>query len=435
MGYIVALVALIIGLMNHLKKRTWVNPTSLFCYLWAVISFLAALCVYGINQASTRTWLVILCGILSFAIGSSIQFESRMNMDDKLYSDKAKVQLLSSKYYWLIFGIVIITLLGEVVSTIKLIQQGYQLSSIRLAKLGLTELNGYTKNRNLIYNYWIELVSGFSTILVAVGIEYFFSSIKTNKKYLIAALVLVIFDAISEGGRWILAYAAIEFVVCYCLKKDELKHEISIKRNMKIGLVSVCGVIAFLVNKITSLRSIDNSKQHFISYLCGCVPLLDKKLDYLHSNSIITISYSGLYGIWSYIMPYFNKMFGEIPLMYEKALDVRRNAQSFEYIGADVRFNAFSTSFYYLYADLSWVGVIIGMLFFGVVASKVYNNARTGTSNCVAPYLIVSQMILKTIQIYPLSSSSYFVVIVALIIINRIRLNKYKSAIAHNSVR
>ncbi len=427
MGYIVSFSSLIIGLINHIKIRTWVNPTSLFCYLWSVVSLLAALRIYGIDEVSTKTWSVIMLGIISFAIGATFKLDFKKN--EYNFNQESELQLIKPKHYWIIFCVVVIPIAGEVIDTIRLIQQGYQLSTIRMAKLGLEEVEGYSRSKNITVNYLIEIAKGLSTILVAVGIEYYFSLLKNNTKYLAAALVLIIFDAISEGGRWVLAYAAIEFVVCYYLMKEKNKYmsKFSMKRKTKIGLVSAVIVIVLAVNKITSLRSINNTKQHFLLYLCGCIPLLDKKMDYLQDSSTLSFSYSGLYGAWSYIMPYVNKIIGCVPRSYEEALNVRRNAQSFDMISNNIQFNAFSTSFYYLFADMRWIGVFIGMFIFGALANMIFINAREVSSysiNSVAPYLIVSQMIIKTIQIYPLASPAYIVVIVSLLIIYKINNKK-----------
>ena len=240
----------------------------------------------------------------------------------------------------------------------------------------------------------------------------------------------MLIDAVSEGGRWIIAYMLIECAVCYAImkKKNRVDKSIRIGIRGKIGLAIAVLILIFAMEKVTSLRSLDNTSEHFIGYLCGCIPLLSIKLNFLSSNHFLTFVFSGQYGFWSLIMPYISKIFGGTLPIYSDAILIRRNTQQFEMIGAESRYNAFTSCFYYLYADLWIFGVIIGMFFFGLVASKLFKKACETNQyeiSSVAPYLIVSQLILKSIQTYPLTMPSVIVVILLFLLMYKI---KYSSA-------
>ena len=47
------------------------------------------------------------------------------------------------------------------------------------------------------------------------------------------------------------------------------------------------------------------------------------------------------------------------------------------------------------YADFRWLGVMMGMLLFGVIAGHYYRKATTDNNTSIVPYLIISQMMIK----------------------------------------
>ena len=74
--------------------------------------------------------------------------------------------------------------------------------------------------------------------------------------------------------------------------------------------------------------------------------------------------------------------------------------------------------FYYLYADFRIFGIIIGMTVFGLIAGYIYRKAKDlNDETSVIFYLIISQMIFKTIYGYPFASKIYFWAIILMFII------------------
>ncbi len=68
--------------------------------------------------------------------------------------------------------------------------------------------------------------------------------------------------------------------------------------------------------------------------------------------------------------------------------------------------NAFTTAFYYLYADFRFIGVIAGMFVFGIIAGNLYKNAKsTRRSSSIVPYLFILQIIVSSIQGYAFGSA------------------------------
>lgn len=427
MGFFIAFLLFAFGIFFHKRAKTWTTPESIFCYLWSVISFLASIRLFGLNEVRIMTWCIILVGSISFIFGTRIKLTISKKSEYIRRKWVKPNEFLPHKIFWILYLIVIVLVARELQQTIDLMQQGYTLDLIRQARLGVQKVGGYIAEPTTM-SYILNYVRGaIQTILIAVGIEYFFGDMKANRKYLIAALLLVIADAFSDGGRWGIAYAALELFVCYSIfkKKNSINQTIQISNKAKIILAVLLIILIIAMDKVTTSRLSGNYIEHFYLYVCGCVPLLNIKIGYINSLNIFTYIFSGQYGIWSLIIPLIQNMVNHNFTTYIDALNVIQSAQQYEYISMDQTYNAFVTGFYYLYADFRWVGIILGMLMFGIVAGKLYRSAiNPNNTGSVTPYLIITQMILKNIQTYPLTSNIYVFTFLLLIIFFLIRYKK-----------
>ena len=426
------LITLFIVLMIAIQKTTGKKneaPGMLFCFIWLIVSFLASLRLFGINEADILTWCVILVGLLSFCLGTNIRIKlthrSRSNIEQQeVY--------ISSKVFWILSIIFLVLNLKDLRQSIELMSRGYTLGLIRSASYGLFDIKGYDINRDFL-SVWLDyLRDALQVILVATGIEYFVIDIRNNKKYLVIAIALVVIDAFTNGGRWGIAYFIVELYVCYKIynsRNEELyKIKISKKTRSRILVILVALVASMLV--VSSVRglSIEDSLSYYYAYICGCVPLLDIKISVVNAENIWGIGFGALYGVLALFVPIlFRFVLGtNLPTGYQEAIRNVITGQTVYDIGGGRTYNAFVTCFYYLYADLRWFGVILGMLLFGIVAGNCYRNTITRSYSSVVPYLIISQMILKSIQIYPLSSQSYFALILVIGVINLIKQAKMR---------
>ena len=172
MGYIVAILILTIGITSNLRSKTWANPASIMCYLWAFISFMVAANIYDFYEPSTKTWVIIFIGVLSFKIGTmtNVRLKTR---NHELTSEIQNTQLLSPKAFWILFFVVVASMSRDAITSVVLMQRGYQLSVIRLAKLGLQDIPGYSISNNIFLSYWNYITTGLSTILIAIGSSSF----------------------------------------------------------------------------------------------------------------------------------------------------------------------------------------------------------------------------------------------------------------------
>lgn len=427
LGFLIVLIFLFWGYLSKRRVGTWTNPSSIMCYLWAIVCFSASLHLFNLNDVSFKTWFVILIGVISFSIGSFVKvtFGKKKRYIPKRWADRDF--FLPANLFWILFIIIALSFAGDLIQSIRLMQEGYRLDVIRQVTMGAQEIAGYSLKTSTSAIYFKYIRSGFQAILIAVGIERFFADNRGNIKYILAVIFLVAADAFSNGGRWIIIYASIEFLICYAIlrRKERIIQENLISRKAR-RLIFVIVVSAFLLmEKITTSRLSGGFVEHFYIYLCGCVPFLDYKLGYLAESGLFTGVFSSQYGVWSLIMPYLKMLTGNYPLLYSDSLTVISNIQVYEYISDHQTYNAFVTSFYTLFADFRWIGVVIGMLLFGIVCGNLFRKSyeQNGVDewNTIVPYLVVSQMIIKSIQTYPLASNTYVVTLIIMFILFRVQ--------------
>lgn len=418
-----------------MRYKTWAAPSVIFCAFWALISFLASLRLYNLNSVETKTWLVILVGVLSFVLGTKIVFNFKQSADitgAPIQDNYNQNGYLSKKVYWILFVIVGLYLIGQIFQTIRSLQTGFTLSEIRKASFGIIEIEGYRYSDSALSNYIRHLISAIETILIASGIDLFFRNTQKNKVYIFAAIFLVLCIALNAGGRWILLYFVLQIVVCRkILSNRKMKRRyliLSSKKHRGIFLITtifVAVIVAFL--QISSERGIENMGNHIYSYICGCIPLMDIKLKEIDQARTYSYFFAGQYGFWCFVMPVLRSLTGySYPLYYETTVNHVMTGQVYKNIGSTY-FNAFTTAFYYLYADFRFVGVFIGMLVFGIIAGNIFARVKsTLSSSSLVPYLFILQIIVNSIQIYAFGSANNVFTFEIMIIIYILKRYKFK---------
>ena len=120
---------------------------------------------------------------------------------------------------------------------------------------------------------------------------------------------------------------------------------------------------------------------------------------------------SAIWGFWALFLPLIHAIGIPYPDWYLSLSNSVMNTQEQMLIGDNIYFNAFSTPFYYLYADARWLGVIIGMYIFGLFARRMYELVETSKSHqSFCFYLIVCQMSFNTIFSYPFVNKGYLLI-------------------------
>lgn len=431
MGIIVAFFLFIFAISIHYKERTWVSPGALFCYEWGIISLLASMRLFGLYEASFKTWMIILLGTISFLVG--INFGKRLRIGNyapvnTVNGEMYNPPFFGKRIFWIIVLVLLIYNVYLLSNTYVYIKMGYSLGEIRDANAGMINLTGFSRSSG-IFNELISLLMNILEIfVVATGIEAFISDIKANWKMFVAVFAVEIVNAFSTGSRFTIAYLMVELLVCIGFYKhcgQDIGIQISRKTKKWVGRIVVL-LLAILI-WITLVRGAQTGQivEKYYRYVCGNIVFLDLHIKELDDIGFWSMGYAGLFGFWSFVLPYFNALGISYPTIYLDTISKVFNTQTFIQIGTKMYTNAFISPFYHLYADYRWFGVVVGMFIFGGIVGKGYSRAvRESTHVRVIFYLVMCQMLFKTLQTYPFSLKPYFFAMIIILLHQRIRVRR-----------
>lgn len=429
MGYLVSGILVFLAWILYKKNGTIAAPEVLFCVEWSFISFLASLRLFGLYEVSWMTWMIVLAGSLSFLFGASFGKRIIVKYSISEERENADVFLMGKKCFWIFLIIMTIYVLYDFSQTYQYLAAGYSLGQIREASVGMSEIVGYNRRTGALAEY-IEIIVGVMELLVvASGITYFISDVKKNYKMILGVLFFETLYALTNGGRYGLAYIIIETLVGYFIYKSiKGQMQISLPKAVKRWMKRILVFIISMILIITLMRGAETSEliQKYYRYICGNMVFLDLHINKLNEIGYWSFSYAGLYGFWSIILPVLNSLGITYPENYLETITKVMDTQTFQKIGDNLVTNAFITPFYHIYADFRWVGLVIGMFIFGSIAGNIYKKARYyADGEHIAYYLILAQMIFKTLQTYPLASKNYVVVLILIFIVEKKRRYKY----------
>lgn len=404
MGYITSFILLLTALLLQKKKGTWFSPDVLFCYEWFAISFLASLHLFTMYEVSTFTWNLILIGSISFCVGVNVNLNKRnIKVQIGSFSLENSRPLISQKWYYVLYALVLLSYIPLLVQTILLLQSGIELSEVRSAYFGNTEISGYERNTGGVYAA-INYLQAFGYMLVvANGIFVFVKD--RNFLFLLSAISLVIIDSTVTGGRFNIAYFVIELIICFeIFSKARITKTKKANFKTKIIVGATVLLFAYFFVSITFLRGAESDEivTKYYRYFCGCIPYFDVRMPQIDKDGIWYCGLASFYGITNMIFPVLHVFGVPYPDTYNACIEKVNDTQEFMQIGTEMSTNAFVTPYYHLYADGRFFAVILGMLFFGLIAGKVFKNIIYKASGAnVIFYLLICQMIFETLYHYP----------------------------------
>ncbi len=412
MGYIVSAGLLLMGIWCHRNQRTWACPEALFCYEWALISFLASLRLFGLYEASWYTWIVILIGSISFIIGCLVGQMFKVKTYGIVEDSSVDRNIISERAFWIFAAVIIIYTSSDLFQSIHYMRLGVSLGDIRNASVGMDDVvEGYTRRQGALWEYIGLCVSVMSLLVTGYGIYEYIKGGQNKVRYIATVMIITLMQAFSYGGRFGLAYVIIELFVCMNINKvtgNTLISRMSVRRRKSVKKIAV--LLAVVIVVITLIRGAEAGEvvKKYYRYICGDIIFFDLHLKKINAQSLWSCSFAGFYGWWAVILPILNRFGIGYPQIYLDTLNEIMDGQTFMKIGDGLVTNAFITPFYHPYADFRILGVILGMMFFGNIAGVLYKKVmlrRDGYS--VISYLIIAQTIFKSLQLYPFSSKIY----------------------------
>lgn len=398
MGTITSIIIICLASLSYKKEKHLYAPGTMFLGMWAIITFMASLHLFNMYEASDKVYLIILVGCVSYYMGVINTTHNLQAIANQQY----KLGFIYSKtFFWIAFFYVFISRIEPFIKSLVLLQAGTEMGEMRTM---------FFEQSKSPIEVIFGIFSNFLTPIVEVsGILYFLTNIKKNFSCLLAISILVLMNSIISGGRFALAYLILELIIGYLLLKDRLLIKVKISKTF-IFIVLIFFILC--ISGISLLRGIDNEDmlKHYYVYLCGNIVFFDINIPMTESLTWHPFT-SAIWGFWAQFLPFIHAIGIPYPDWYLSLSNSVMNTQEQMLIGENIVFNAYSTPFYYLYADARWLGVIIGMYIFGLFARRMYELVETSKSHqSFCFYLIVCQMSFNTIFSYPFVNNGYLLI-------------------------
>ena len=409
MGTIISLIILLIGFILHSKRKCWYAPDVLFCYQWALISFMSSMHLYTMYESSDKVYFIILIGTISYFLGVNYSYKIKIISSPIVGPDTQ--DFISKKLFWIFTILLFLLKFKPFMQSLALQMAGMDLQDIRHEFFASSQ-----SPLQVLINVAVSL---FGPLVEIAGIVYFVRDVKKNYVYFIAVLVYALMESVINGGRFGIAFLIIELFVCYSILKTRVRFaRTNFKKYSKTIKFYIIFMAAIIV-AITFLRGAETDEllSKYYRYLCGNVVFFDLHIPLIEERGCWYLLGTGFWGFWFLFFPLLHALIGfPYPSWYLDATNNVMNTQDFMQIGDDMYTNAFSTPFYYLYADARWIGVILGMILFGVFAGIVYRKMLINTTNKhYIIYILVCQMIFMTIYFYPFTNTGYMVIVLYLL--------------------
>lgn len=391
--------------VSIIKEKKWVNPVSVMLVLWAIIIQFSRLGLYELYSTDTKYYVFIFIGLVSFFIGYIL-------VKNKNYYLDAEISNRSINYEFCYLALIVCIL----ITVLKLKDYGFDFSNIQL--FGEFSHEYKSKFVNMLFEFVAyPLYNTFVCITIA---DIFFG--KKDKLLLALTAVMIFMWMLVSGGRIAIIRLFIVIIVCMSLSinaKSKLKKFFA---NIKFAAVFVflCAIFAYF----TLLKGFDVLFNVYSDFA-----IQPKMFEYWSQK--ITDSYAfGSASMFGFIYPilYLVKNalgLAELPfgsqIVYE---NIQQTFNSWIVLGTYYRCNAYTSSFWYLYYDGRIIGIIIGMLIWGMMSKKVFDKAvKRGDIKSISIYSLFMIGIIYTFTDMEFSKANY---VLAFIYISKICFNKYK---------
>lgn len=338
--------------------------------------FAEGLHLFGIYQSSYFTYGVILVGVLSFLVGSlALKKVSTKQMLPK----QSIVRSINFRMFFSFMGGTTAILFMPALSNFLAIVFG----DLTMEGLRASFDNLYANIiLRLLYNYIALPFSLACLPIVALILVGKCSSKVKTSSFLLTAFIISERIFIDAGRGILLHFFAILFFA-YLMFNNAGENKLR-RKQMRTLIYTVLVLVVLVYLAITLARGTSFSeffKQIYI-YVCGCVPFLDANLQIINEEQVLLFGSGGLHGPLQFIFT----MLENVGIMeYPKFMQVSdtwyNNSLIVRYIGPNIQFNAYATTFYNVYLDGGIVTVFIEMLLYGAFSRYFFNIAEEQPNN------------------------------------------------------
>ena len=246
----------------------------------------------------------------------------------------------------------------------------------------------------------------FAQPMSYVILQYSIFKIFKGEKVLLSVLCILVTAVMTEmcvGGRFFMYYVAFGFI--FLLFSKNYKRGFKQigeyrKRSAKMQFLIIL-VILVLLTAIIQVTGAEKLFDSIHSYFCGCVKLLDVKIDEFLRTEKYTFGMTSLNGFVRPLLVLLRAigLIGDLPKI---AQDAETYLLAVEEVSNEVSnegtFNGFVSMFYTFYVDLGLIGIIVGSALWGWFCENIYAKMKSRGHDRDILYYLLILMALSTVM-------------------------------------
>ena len=392
-------------------NRNWINPTTLMCGLWFAILLTYEMNIIPLNKIHSHTYIVIIMGLLSFAIGSGVSSRTKISFIRK--------ETITTKWkyvpnYRMILGLAVLSLamqLPDAINAVTILMGGGDFVLLR-SMVSKTVISNSLLNA--VQNY---ILNPFVIFLYPIA-AYCLLTLKNDaqnrsqKKWIfILAAIIAVLKMFTSGGRTSPVYLVVHIVILMKLMSKKIYIPRTIKRIIVIAIITV----AVGVYYVSVSRGIDDVSESIVLYFNGCVPLLDHYITAIIETNSYTYGGAFFFGPIQLIFTLLGNVGFPEP-SFLKELSTMLYVENNVSVGFTYKMNAFVSWFFYLFKDGGYFALAIGSSIYGAISQSFYKKAIADIDNTrkIIGYSIITNTILFSMVRYQFVSYYYLLAFVFL---------------------
>ena len=400
---ILVVILLAIAIIWKYRYKNWLNPATLMALLWSFVLFIYNLNLLPLNEISKSTYYIIAIGVIFFSFGSDIGYKTRFVVGHHQdYQDNSSFTL-RYKAIIILEVVTLINYLPDVINSLRLILSGITFSYLR-ANQGTVVTNPIIL---LIRNY---IALPFTILIYPLASWCLITANKSANKGIkilifLMSILIALSNMVTSGGR-----SAIVFLVMHILCISILlgKHINLSSRTKRIMLGSI--ILLFVIYYfVTISRGVTKVGESNITYICGCLPLLDLKL-----NNRTGYTYGGafFYGILNFLFTVLGNVGVSTPQFF-KDITQAIYVENIETVGDGIYMNAFASWFFYLFMDGGYIALCIESIIYGWFSGAFFKRVIMNPGNLkkILVYAIIAHTILFSFIRFQFVKYFYFLAI------------------------
>lgn len=431
MGYIIAIMCVLIAIFAYKIEKNWYNPATVIFSIWAVVLFLYSLKLYGIYDVEGTAYATIALGLFCFFIGYIVCTAGKRQI---VLTQRNHSQVKEYINYRLlkICGVIVFAFFAEeAIETLVLARSGISLFDIRSSLQGYAQYsfsdNLYVLRSMIGPLYTWAILPIYNAMLIISCIDLFAG--KKDKILILLSVGCLLLKSFKEGSR--VALFAFMIYLLFAMVIYGKKIVLSQKAKKRIRLVILAAILIIFV--ISNIRISTGEKTLFEEiylYFTCCIPLWDHWLsEMMTKGTEYTYGATSLYGILQLPVTALSILNGSTLEWYQAGQQAIQDTEMFIQVrnaSYPFRSNAYTTMFYYFYKDAGMIGIILGGALFGGVCTSVYKRMKKGikvglkSERQVFVYLLLLQaMVLSFVRVYFSVASYSFTFLYAFVFIRK----------------